>query len=166
MGINALVQDFEVQIDALQKCLQGLGESLQPTFEKLIRMSPITIEAAPKNMPARAIYLFSEGDEYLYVGRTQKQTLRARLLQHSAPWAQHNQAVFAFKLAREQTPTKGQRVELTQTPEFMKSFQAAKARIRKMDLRYVEVIDPFEQYLLEACVAKSLPTRYNDHDTH
>ena len=164
--MSTVIQDFEAQIDAFRECLEGLGKCVQPAFEKLIKLPPITIETLPSRLPATAIYLFSEGKDYLYVGRTQKQTLRIRLSQHSAPWSQQNQAVFAFKLAREQTAIKGRRQQLMGAPEFMRAFEAAKVRIRKMPLRYVEVLDPFEQYLLEAFAARSLPTKYNDHDTH
>jgi hypothetical protein len=77
------------------------AESLHPKFESLMSMPPIHICDLPKELPPQCIYLFTEGPTHLYVGRTLKQSLKKRLQQHSAAWAQHNQAVFAFKLARE-----------------------------------------------------------------
>src|SRR2546426_6325041 len=77
------------------------AESLHPSFERLIAMSPVTITTLPRNAPLQCIYLFSEGHRHLYVGRTKN--LRQRLRNHSIPASQHNQAVFAFRLAREMT---------------------------------------------------------------
>ena len=87
--------------------------------------------------------------------------------------AQHNQAVFAFKLAREAkgqtkaTYMKGQsRKDLCTDPAFVTAFRAAKQSIRKMDLRFVQETDPLQQTLLEIYVALVLSTPYNDFDTH
>jgi hypothetical protein len=76
-------------------------EALHPSFECLYSMEPVKINALPKGAPSQCIYLFSEGSRHLYVGRTRH--LRQRLRQHSIPASQHNQAVFAFRLAREAT---------------------------------------------------------------
>ena len=46
------------------------------------------------------------------------------------------------------------------------SFKEAKARVREMNLRFVEVKDPLKQALLEMYVAVVLKTDYNDFDTH
>ena len=76
-------------------------EVLHPSFERLMQMVPLKMSALPSRLPEKCIYLLSEGQNHLYVGRTRK--LRKRLRQHSIASAQHNQAVFAFKLARETT---------------------------------------------------------------
>jgi len=76
-------------------------ETLHPSFERLIQMNPLKMSALPSNLPEKCIYLLSEGENHLYVGRTRR--LRQRLRQHSVAGAQHNHAVFAFKLAREVT---------------------------------------------------------------
>jgi hypothetical protein len=80
---------------------QKYVEALHPKFELLIEMKSVKIATMPKDAPSRAIYLFSENGQNLYVGRTNH--LRNRMRQHSIPVAQHNQAVFAFRLARQQT---------------------------------------------------------------
>jgi hypothetical protein len=49
-------------------------------------------------------------------------------------------------------------------PEFSTAFTEAKARIRKMDVRFVEESDPTRQALLEIYVAVVLATPYNDFD--
>jgi predicted GIY-YIG superfamily endonuclease len=126
---------------------QKYVEALHPKFELLTQMKPVKIPKIPKDAPSKAIYLFSEKGQNLYVGRTNH--LRSRMRQHSIPAAQHNQAVFAFRLARQQTgrtaatySAEGGRVALSKDPAFAQAFTAAKARIRQMDLRFVEENDP------------------------
>ena len=146
-------------------------ESLHPSFERLMNMPPIKMSALPKGLPDKCVYLFSEGEQTLYVGRTR--CLRQRLRQHSIVGAQHNQAVFAFRLAREMTgrltaaySTEGSRIALCADPQFGEAFLKAKARVRQMDLRFVEETDPLRQALLEIYVSVVLRTKYNDFDTH
>ena len=50
--------------------------------------------------------------------------------------------------------------------EFTAAFDSAKARIRNMDLRFVEENNPVRQALLEIYVAEVLGTPYNDFDNH
>lgn len=148
-------------------------EALHPLFERLVQMRPVTIATVPRDAPSQCIYLFSEAGRHLYVGRTRRQSLRKRLRQHSSDSAGHNQAVFAFKLAREATgrlepgyTAKDSRAALAANPEFKQAFAEAKTRIRKMELRYVAEADPLRQTLLEIYVAVLLKTPYNDFDTH
>ena len=150
---------------------QKYVEALHPKLELLINMKPVKVATMPKDAPTKAVYLFSENGKNLYVGRTNH--LRNRMRQHSIPAAQHNQAVFAFRLARQQTgriaaaySPEGGRVALTKEPDFAEAFIAAKARIRKMDLRFVEETDPFRQALLEMYAAVALKTPHNDFETH
>jgi hypothetical protein len=49
---------------------------------------------------------------------------------------------------------------------FADAFQQAKARVRDMDLRFVEEADPTRQALLEIYASVVLRTKYNDFDTH
>ena len=116
-------------------------ETLHPSFLRLMQMSPLKMSALPKRLPEKCIYLLSEGENHLYVGRTRR--LRNRLRQHSVAGAQHNQAVFAFRLAREMTgrltaayAAEGSRIALSADPQFANAFKQAKARVRNMDLRF------------------------------
>ena len=94
--------------------------------------------------------------------------------QHSIPSSRHNQAVFAFRLAREATGRltavysgEGRRAALaTDDPAFVVSFTDAKRRVRTMQVRYVEETDPLRQALLEIYAAVVLATPYNDFNTH
>jgi predicted GIY-YIG superfamily endonuclease len=146
-------------------------ETLHPSFEKLYNMHPVRIGALPKVIPEKCIYLFSEGQNHLYVGRTRR--LRNRLRQHSIAGAQHSQAVFAFRLAREMTgrtlaaySAEGSRKALSLESSFAAAFTSCKLRVRNMDLRFVEETDPLRQALLEIYISIVLATKYNDFDTH
>lgn len=146
-------------------------ETLHPSFERLMQMAPLKMSALPKTLPDKCIYLLSEKENHLYVGRTRR--LRNRLRQHSVAGAQHNQAVFAFKLARETTgrltaaySSVGSRVALLAETAFGEAFKQAKTRVRNMDLRFVEEADPTRQALLEIYASVVLRTKYNDFDTH
>ena len=146
-------------------------QSLEPSFQKLIAMPPVTALTLPQAIPTAGIYLFSEDGAHLYVGRTRN--IRERIARHTRPGATHRMAAFAFRLARKATsnPTatykkEGSRGNLMENPEFRFAFDEAKKRIRAMELRFVEENDPIRQALLEIYVAVSLDTDYNYFDTH
>jgi hypothetical protein len=62
--------------------------------------------------------------------------------------------------------TSGSRRELETDPVFEPAFGRAKARIRSMDLRFVEETDPTRQALLEIYAATVLETPFNDFKNH
>ena len=45
-------------------------ESLAPKLATLLAQPPVTVPTMPRQMPMRGVYLFSDGSEHLYVGRT------------------------------------------------------------------------------------------------
>jgi excinuclease UvrABC nuclease subunit len=134
-------------------------------------MEPTAFSTLPRKMPGGGIYLFSDGLQHLYVGRSRN--LRSRLGRHCLPGATHRMAAFAFRLAREATgrlkasyTTKGSRADLMENPHFRAAFEAAKTRIQRMDVRFVAEGDPLRQTLLEIYAAVTLATPYNDFNTH
>lgn len=135
-------------------------------------MTPIRPTDLPKDMPKAGVYLFSEGDEFLYVGRSND--IRARIRRHCRPGATHRMAAFAFRLARHATgrleatykPGDGSRAALVVEPAFAAAFTGAKDRIRGMELRFVEESDPVRQALLEVYVALAVKAKHNDFDNH
>lgn len=147
-------------------------QSFAHKAERLLSMPPLTSGALPRTMPSSGVYLFSEGDRHLYVGRSN--TLRKRYGRHCLPGATNRQAAFAFQLAREATgrvevsyrPGANSRKGLMQDPLFSNAFKEAKQRIRAMDYRYVEETDQHRQALLEIYCAIVLATPYNDFGTH
>ena len=147
-------------------------EALHPAFERLLAMPPTGHGRLPSDMPLQGVYLFSEGTRHLYAGRSNH--LRNRVGQHCRAGSQHNQAVFAFRLAREATgmiiPAYstgiGSRKALVTEASFSQAFTTAKVRVRAMDYRCVEEIDQTRQALLEIYCAITLGCPYNDFNTH
>lgn len=146
-------------------------EALEPAFRQLVTMEPVTVARLPQDMPEAGIYLFSEGDKHLYVGRTKR--MRSRLQTHCRPSSGHNSATFAFHVARERTgrteatyEPNGSRADLEKEPEFAAAFTEAKKRVRAMNVRFVDMPDSMRQALLEMYAALALGTPHNDFDTH
>ncbi len=146
-------------------------ESLHPAFERLMAMGPAKVHMLPKSIPDSGIYLFSEGDDHLYVGRTDR--LRERLQEHCRKSSTHNSAPFAFILARKASGrlnatyrSGGSRAELEKEPLFGDQFAQAKDRVRRMDVRFVEEADPLRQTLLEMYAAIALQTPHNTFGNH
>lgn len=156
----------------MHRRFSDLVENLEEKFQQLISMPPVTCASLPKSIPRAGIYLFSEAEKHLYVGRTNN--LRARLNAHSSPAASYRSAAFAFLLSRQATgflkatykKGEGSREELMKLPHFAESFNNSKARIRCMNVQFVEEVDPTRQALLEIYVAVALQTPYNDFDNH
>lgn len=147
-------------------------DSILPKVDTLINMDFCTPLTLPKTMPSSGIYLFSEGNSHLYIGRSNN--IRRRIKLHSRPGSAHNQATFAFLMARQKTGNvkatykkgDGSRVDLIKDPEFFKIFQESKDRIRSMSVRFVEETDPTRQAFLEIYAAVVLQTPYNDFSNH
>jgi len=145
-------------------------ENLHEKYVQLMAMEPVTMESPLHNTPEGGVYLFSEGASHLYVGRS-KRKLNKRLHGHIRKSAKDSP--LAFKLARKAT---GQTVtsysgdyireKLLSAPEFLKVYQDAKERIRRMNIRWVHEPEPTKQALLEIYVSVVLETPYNDFDTH
>src|SRR5262245_25075845 len=117
-----------------------LVNDLAPKLQTLRAMTPASNGKLPVNMPQRGVYLFSEAGKHLYIGRSNN--LRRRYGLHCRPGAMHNQASFAFHLARQATNnlqatyrSEGSRAWLVEQPTFLEAFTAAKVRIRAMDYR-------------------------------
>ncbi len=144
---------------------------LDPSLKALLAAAPCKPLSVPRVAPQAGIYLLSEGARRLYVGRSNR--IRKRLGNHCRMGATWRMAAFAFQLAREATGNlratyakQGSRRALMEDPAFARAFDAAKARIRDMDVRLVEEADPVRQAILEVYVAVVLQTPYNDFDTH
>jgi len=146
---------------------------LDSKLQVLLATAPHSPVALPSDMPKRGVYLLTEANRHLYVGRSN--SLRKRICNHGRKSARENVAVFAFRLAREATGrikavyksgTGGTRRELMLDPAFVAAFDVAKDRVRNMEARFIEEEDPVRQALLEVYVAVVLATPYNDFDTH
>ena len=150
---------------------RDLVASLEPKHRVLLEMEPVRFGSLPKEIPERGIYVFSEGGQHLYVGRTNG--IRRRLQNHCRLSGTHYTATFAFRIARQTTgQTKasyakaGSRDQLSKDPVFGPEFKRAKQRVNTMDIRFVEETDAVRQALLEIYVALALETTFNDFDNH
>ena len=148
-----------------------LVKSLKPKLLELRTMKPVKYCDLPRPLPRRGLYLFSEGNKHLYVGRTNR--LRERLRGHCIPSATHFTATCAFRIARKESGfikatyrAIGSRADLVKHKQFGPAFREAKARVAQMDIRYIEENDAISQALLEIYIATVLKTPYNDFDNH
>ena len=127
-------------------------------------------------VPDRGIYVFYNGDNPIYVGRTNR--MRQRLQEHGRPSSGHNSATLAFAMASLIASDQGMdsisalsRDTLQRDPEFKKWFDMTKEMVRKMSIRVVEVTDPIEQAVFEVYAAMELETTreqggFNDVENH
>jgi predicted GIY-YIG superfamily endonuclease len=144
-------------------------EAVRAKFAALMQCPTHLLRALPKEMPSAGIYLFSESGRPLYVGRTNR--LRSRLQYHTRD--NHNQATFAFLLARRATGKlkasyrpEGSRSALLCEPTFRAAFDAARARVTEMHVQFVEEPDPVNQTILEVFTAFETQAPFNDFDNH
>ena len=123
-----------------------------------------------RRSPVPGVYVFSESRP-IYVGQTRN--LRMRLRQHGGASSRENQASFAFNIARieaEADPS----IDLSQTrralevaPGFAELFRAARDRVARMDIRFVEVDDPELRTVFEVYAAVAFGTaEHNNFQTH
>ena len=143
-------------------------DSLHVKCEELLAMTPVNIQTLPKSTPVGGIYLFSDGAEHLYVGRT-KRPLHVRIKSHVST---AKDCPFAWHIARERTgfvatyKKEGSRTHLLSQPSFVQAYADAKAYIRTLDVRFVCEPDPICQAILEMYVAVVTKAKYNNFDTH
>jgi predicted GIY-YIG superfamily endonuclease len=143
-------------------------DRVKALYERL-RSSPV-LPLEPKSLPSEAgIYVFLEQDAAVHVGRTRnlKQRIRGHLTNS------HYSASFAFKetrramnLVKASYTKAGSRTALMADEVFQKSFVDQISRIRGMQLQFIRLDDPIDQYLLELYAALELGTSLSEFDTH
>ena len=74
-------------------------DSLRPKCDALLAMEPVQLDALPRDMPKRGVYLFSEGERHVYAGRSN--SLRNRLHRHVHN--SHSTATLAFLMVEWQS---------------------------------------------------------------
>ena len=138
---------------------------MEPLLEQLQNSLPYNAPTY-KGLPEKGIYVFFERGAPMYIGRvgsTSKQTMRNRIRQHTIPSAEHNQAVFAFRLLQEKLGVAtGHGAELSRA-ELAKKYES---EFKEMKER-VEIKDSVTQAVFEIYASLALKTtRYNNFDTH
>lgn len=155
----------------MQELFSSYIDKLLLLLNELVEMLPVQPTNLPNNIPRRGIYLFSKDGNHFYIGRSNN--IKRRIQNHCRPSANHNQATFAFRIARTETDfknatykTKGSRKEIEEDPIFKPAFLLAKERLRNMELRFIEVEDPILQALFEIYASVILKTPFNDFENH
>ncbi|MCB9991906.1 MAG: GIY-YIG nuclease family protein [Rhodospirillales bacterium] len=156
---------------SLDRNFKALIEQLQPTLNQLLGCSPLEVSKIPATPKLAGVYLFSENEVPIYVGRTRN--LRGRIKSHYN-MTNPNMGSFAFLMAcktygRKKAAYKkeGSRKQLHADPDFRKHLEKANKRIKAMTVRFVEINDPVKQHLFELYAAMALgTTEFNQFDTH
>ena len=155
----------------MKEQFREMMREVERRYDALVNALPFKCSKAPVSLAGKpGIYLFSESDKPLYIGRTDD--LRKRLANHRH--RSHNTATFAFLLARHETGKRdatyqplGSRADLLKNdPAFSAAFDVARARIGEMDVRVVEEANPVRQALLEIYAAFVSGATYNDFENH
>ena len=123
--------------------------------------------ALRSKLPAsKGVYVLYEREAPMYVGRSDK--LADRLLEHSRPSGGSETATFAFNIAKEEfrDAASMSRKDLENNKDFQRHYIAAKERVRKMEVRAVEVAGPIEQTILEVYAHMELGTPFNSFENH
>tara|TARA_B100000614_G_C14474629_1_gene464018 strand:+ start:577 stop:1011 length:435 start_codon:yes stop_codon:yes gene_type:complete len=143
--------------------------SVRGKYDSLLSSPVFRIAQLPKDLPEAGIYIISKHSKVLYVGRSN--CIRKRLQYHTRN--NHNQATFAFLLARYETGNlkasykpEGSRKQLLENAVFREAFDKAREDIRKMDVQVVEENDPVNQAILEIFTAHKTKAKYNNFDNH
>ena len=151
-------------------------------FKKLTDRMPLLLQSLLKKpliaiddigitpVPQKGVYVFFEGNKPIYVGRSDR--LKKRLKEHSQRSSVHNSATLAFKIAKQNTSTlhkkekKQTNEQLMKNRDFVGEFEAAKDRIARAEIRFIEIEDQIEQAIFEIYASLALDTELNDFGTH
>ena len=140
-------------------------------LKSLLERPPITIdEIGITDMPQKGVYVLFEDDKAIYVGRSNR--MKERLKEHSQKSSDHYSATLAFRVAKQEylnSHKEGKRPTnelLMKDSIFRGKFEAAKGRIAKTRIRFIEIEDQIEQAVFEIYASLELDTELNDFGTH
>ena len=123
--------------------------------------------ALRRKLPAsKGIYVLYERGKPMYVGRSDN--LADRLLKHGQPSGGSETATFAFNIAKQEFPGSSSMVrkDLQNDEVFQLLFDAAKERVRRMEVRVIGIVDPVEQTIFEVYAHLELQTPFNSFENH
>ncbi len=148
-----------------------IERQLPDLLDGLLAAPPYWRGESPAVPAVAGVYLFTEDGVHRYVGRTRNGN--RRLGEHTRPSSKENSAPFAFNIAKADartagTDVAGSRKQVAALPGFAPYFTAAKQRVRAMDFRVVEVVDPALSTIFEVYAAIALGTEgeFNLFETH
>jgi hypothetical protein len=149
---------------------EALANELPRLLDRL-RHAPVWSSERDGALPAvPGVYLLSE-EHLIYVGQTRN--LRRRLRQHGGRSSPENQASLAFNIARRKAADYPSiNIHLTRRAleidlVFAELFREARARVARMQVRYVEIDDPELRTVFEVYAAVAFGTsEHNSFETH
>jgi len=115
-------------------------------------------------VPQKGVYVFFEGNKPIYVGRSNR--MKKRLREHSQRSSDHYSATLAFKMVKQKKERTQTNEQLMKNSDFVKEFEAAKCRIARAKIRFIEIEDQIEQAMFEIYASLELGTELNDFGTH
>ena len=137
-------------------------------FVELARSAPFPARASISYKGKAGVYAFFENGQPVHVGRTRN--LQGRLRGHIT--RSHNSASFAFKQTRHALQRyatyrpEGSRAALTKDPMFGPEFERQIARVKMMEVHFLEIADSLAQYLLELYAHMEWGLPLDEFDTH
>jgi len=150
---------------------KNLTDKMPLLLQSLLKQPPIRIEdIGITQVPQKGIYVFFEESKPIYVGRSNR--LKQRLREHSQSSSDHFNATLAFRIAKnsdistQMKKEKKTNQQMMENSDFTEQFEAAKERISKAIIRFVEIEDQVEQAVFEIYAHLELRTELNDFDTH
>ncbi len=151
-------------------------------FEELVHRMPLRLRSllerppiarddiGTTQMPKKGIYVFFENSKPIYVGRSNR--LKQRIKEHSQTSSDRYSATLALKIAKRNTSDmrrngrKQTNEQLMKNSVFRKEFEAAKDRIARAKIRFIEIEDQDEQAMFEIYATLKLDTELNDFITY
>ena len=136
-------------------------------FDQLWACDPVPLNPHAGWRGLKAVYALFEGEKACHVGRTRN--LERRIRGHMAN--SHYSASFAFAQTRivlgvTASYRAGEsRAALLERTDFRAEFDRQRDRIRRMQLRFVQITDPIEQHLFELYAALELGTPLTEFET-
>jgi hypothetical protein len=148
-----------------------IERQLPRLLDALIASSGYQRGRKPAAPNVAGVYLFTEEGVHRYVGRTRN--ANRRLGEHTQPKSPQNSSPFAFNIAKAEAirggfDITGTRKQLAETQGFAPYFTSAKERVRSMEFRVVEIVDPAVSTIFEVYASIALGTEgeFNLFDTH
>ena len=147
---------------------QSIVGKMEPLLEQLENSSPLVAQDDLKKLPPKGVYAFYEDSEAIYVGRSNR--LRERVREHRSTSSGHESATFAFKLLLEAIGDPGGHVPGRTRREvqerYAEEYKKQKERIRKMEVKAVEIEEQETQAVFEIYAILALKTtKYNSFRT-
>lgn len=147
----------------------ALTEDFEQLLDQLVSGHVYRCGERPAPPVRPGVYVFAHGPVVVHVGRTRN--LQARRRDQTGPANDHFSATAAFRLAVAKATADHADLPVTREllaldERFVPYFKEAKAHLRDLDFRCVEIADPPKQAMFEmfASIALGLPREiWNTH---